>query len=491
MENQNVPPVFNNPQPSFFERLTNSVMLKLGVILFLVLLLLIPMALVNELITERKERELSVSHEIASKWGGRQVVSGPIIGIPYTYSYSVNTTDEKGKVKAETYVEKDYVFLASKKLRVQSTVNPEYLKRGIYQTVVYNSTVELQGEFDEIDLTKLDLRAEDLQWENAKVFVGLSDLKGLKAVPKMHFGQKEGVLQTSNGEVSLFEQTLVSDVDLSDRTTKGSFKVLLDIRGSKSLAVFPTGNETSIAVAGRWSNPSFNGGFLPEDRTVTEEDFTATWRIPSFSRKFPQQWKGAKDKLYRIVNEELTYGDYDFPTSVATTAQGVTVASMQQSTEQDMVQVNFLEAVNNYQKTTRVAKYGILVVLLTFTSLFFTEIIKKQRVHIVQYVLIGCAMVLFYSLLLAISEHLGFNWSYLISALATITLIASFIYGITKDKNVSGIFSGILAVFYAFIYFLMQLQDYSLIVGTIGVFIILAVLMKLSTKINWYQFERK
>src|SRR5690606_16146461 len=156
---------------------------------------------------------------------------------------------------------------------------------------------ELQGEFDEIDLTKLDLRAEDLQWENAKVFVGLSDLKGLKAVPRIHFGQKEGVFQTSNGEVSLFEQTLVSDVDLSDRTTKGSFKVLLDIRGSKSLAVFPTGNETSIAVAGRWSNPSFNGGFLPEDRTVTEEDFTAIWRIPSFSRKFPQQWKGAKDKL--------------------------------------------------------------------------------------------------------------------------------------------------------------------------------------------------
>ncbi|PRD45449.1 cell envelope integrity protein CreD [Sphingobacterium haloxyli] len=491
MENQNNPPAFPPSQPTFFERLANSVILKLGIILFLVLLLLIPMESVKDLIRERKNRDQSVSNEIASKWGDKQVVSGPVIGIPYTYSYSVNTTDEKGKITVENHVEKDYVFLVSKKLDVESTVEPTYLKRGIYQTVVYNATVALRGEFDEIDLVRLDLNPEDLAWENAKVFIGLSDLKGIKAIPKLSMGQDEVEFEVGNADVALFEQTMVANVDLSDRSTKNEFEINLDIRGSRNLTVFPTSNETSIVVSGTWDNPSFNGGFLPEDRAISEQDFTAKWRIPSFSRKFPQQWKGARGRMYQIMNYEVTDADYYPATATTVPYSASSEPNVHLSTEQDMVQVNFLESVNNYQRTTRVAKYGILVVLLTFTSLFFTEVIKKQRVHIVQYVLIGCAMVLFYSLLLSLSEYIGFNFAYLIAALATIILISSFIFGITRDKKIAFIFSGILSAFYVFIYSLMQLQDYSLIVGTIGVFVILALLMRLSIRVNWYQFERK
>ncbi|MBD1431216.1 cell envelope integrity protein CreD [Sphingobacterium sp. DN00404] len=474
---------------NFFERLANSVILKLGIILFLVLLLLIPMESVKDLIRERKNRDQAVSQEITSKWGNKQVVSGPIIGIPYTYSYNVNTTDEKGNIKVESHVEKDYVFLASKTLDVQSKVEPTYLKRGIYQTVVYNATVALHGEFDEIDLAKLDLNPEDLAWDKAKVFIGLSDLKGVKAVPKLNIGQKQVEFEVGNTDITLFEQTMVANVNLLDRSTKSEFEINLDIRGSRNLTVFPTSNETSIIVSGTWDNPSFNGGFLPENRTISEIDFEAHWRIPSFSRKFPQQWKGSRGSMYYVTNYEIT--DADYPAVSIPEPAVSSRSNVQMSTEQDMVQVNFLESVNNYQKTTRVAKYGILVVILTFTSLFFTEVIKKQRVHIVQYVLIGCAMVLFYSLLLALSEHMGFNWGYLIAAVATIMLISSFILGITKEKKIAFVFSGILSAFYIFIFSLMQLQDYSLIVGTIGVFVILALLMRLSTRVNWYQFEKK
>jgi inner membrane protein len=150
-----------------------------------------------------------------------------------------------------------------------------------------------------------------------------------------------------------------------------------------------------------------------------------------------------------------------------------------------------LESINNYQKTTRAAKYGLLVILLTFASLLFTEIIKKQRIHIIQYVLIGCAMVLFYSLLLAFGEHVMFNISYLIAAVATIALVSSFIYWITRDKKTCLLFNLILAVFYGFIFVLMQLQDFSLLVGTVGIFVILAIMMRLSTKVNWSQFDLK
>jgi inner membrane protein len=152
-----------------------------------------------------------------------------------------------------------------------------------------------------------------------------------------------------------------------------------------------------------------------------------------------------------------------------------------------MITINFLPDINNYQKTTRVAKYGILVIILTFTAPIHRSD-QEKRIHIIQYILIGAAMVL-YTLLLALSEHIGFNLAYLTASVATVMLIGSFIKSITKDQKSALLLSSILALFYLFIYILMQLRDYSLIAGTIGIFIILAILMRVSTKINWYQFD--
>lgn len=481
----------SNPEaevrPSLFDRLTNSTVLKLCVILILVLFMLIPLSWINDLISERKYREHAVGTEVASKWGGSQVLSGPIIGVPYIHQYNSTFTDDKGNVKTELISEKEFVFLVANKQEVTSVVSPEYLKRGIYQTVVYNAEIVLKGDFQQLDLTKLELHDDMLLWDQAKVFIGISDVKGLKAVPVFNYGGKESSFQLRNSEVDLFENTLAADIDLSDRSTILDFHIGLDLRGARTFTIFPTANETSIAVSGNWANPSFTGGFLPEDREVTHDQFTASWRIPSFSRKFSQQWKKDTGRLYSVTNYRqyddvyASYGEYQTVEASAT---------IDKATEQDMVQINFLESMNSYQKTSRVAKYGVLVILLTFTSLFFTEIVKRKRVHIIQYVLIGCAMTLFYSLLLAISEHVGFNWSYLLSACATVILIALFIYGITKDRKTGFIFSGILTLFYVFIFFLLQLQDYALIVGTLGVFIILAVLMRVSLRIDWYSFDR-
>lgn len=489
MKNQQTDREAIDARTSIIERLANSVVVKLAVILILVLFLLIPMSWVNDLISERKYREQSVNAEVASKWGGSQVMSGPIIGIPYIRQYNTTITDAQGNSKTEQKTEKDYVFLAANKQDVSSSVAPEYLKRGIYQAVVYNAQVSLKGDFQELDLAKLELTPDLLLWEQAKVFIGLSDLKGLKSVPYITYADKTSSFQIRHDEVNLFENTMAADIDLSNRSTVNNFQIDLDVRGSKALTVFPTANETALKVTGDWGNPSFNGGFLPEERDVSETQFTAIWRIPSFSRKFPQQWKSDKERLYSVSHIDLAdeaYDPYGRQEAVMVASHSTEISS-----DSDMVQVNFLVSMNNYQKTSRVAKYAVLVILLTFTSLLFTEIVKKKRVHIIQYVLIGCAMVLFYSLLLAISEHIGFNLSYLLSAFATTFLIAFFVYGITKDKKTAAIFSSILALFYFFIFFLLQLQDYALIVGTIGVFVILAVLMRVTLRIDWYSFEKK
>jgi len=485
MENLETPKPEVKPeiQVSFLERVFSSIGFRLGVTLILVLFLLIPLNLVQDLIQERSQRERSVSAEISSKWGGAQVFSGPIVGIPFMRQEKVQTEDTKGKTKTEIVWVRDYVFLTANKTQITSTIKPEYLKRGIYQSVVYNADLQASGEFAELDLSKENIRTEDLLWQEAKLFIGLSDLKGLKGNPSLKWGNENLSFQVDQDEVKLFEQVLSVPVDLSNHSTKGTFAITAELRGTKTLTVFPTAAETAIKIDGAWSNPSFDGGFLPENREVGKDKFAADWHVMGFNRSFPQQWSGGNKLMYALEARDVNYyAEYREPAAASSSVL---------ASEQDMVQVSFLESVNNYQKTTRVAKYGSLVILLTFTSLFFTEILKKQRVHFVQYILIGCAMVLFYALLLAIGEHLGFNWSYFVAALATIGLIVSFVYGITKDKKTSLIFAGILSVFYVFVFALMQLQDYALIAGSIGVFIILAVLMRLSIRVNWNQLDGK
>lgn len=489
----NFPPQLPVAPPSFGERIFSSVLAKLAIIFILMLLLLIPMNLIQDLIVERKNREVGVTDEISAKWGREQVISSPVLAIPYEYTMESLKKDNKGNDLIVKTQEVDWIFLLANTVDIKTTVTPENRKRGIFQSVVYSSAIKLKGDFAGLDASKLTSQeSQNIRWNEAKLVFGIRDLKGLSKSPSLKWDTTSSEMGTFENRLQLFESNLVANVPLKGiEDTKKNFEINLELRGSKSLNFFPIAKQTNIEVDGKWSNPSFNGGFLPDVREVAKTNFTASWSIPSFSRTVPQQWTGTPERLYSFLainlNEEAHMTEIPMPEMHAVAA----AHDFTQATDQDMVQINFLPEVNNYQKTTRVAKYGILVILLTFASLFFTEIIKKQRVHIIQYILIGMGMVLFYTLLLAISEHLGFNIAYLISAVATVGLIASFIYGITKDKKTALLFVGVLCLFYSFIYILMQLRDYSLIVGALGIFIILAVLMRVSTKVNWYQFDKR
>jgi len=476
-----------NP-PSLYERIVNSIILKMGVIFFLTLLMLIPLNLVNDLISERKIREVRVSNDISAKWGQSQVVSTPVLAIPYKYTQESVEKDAKGKETISHTIVEDWILLLPEQTQLKVDVNPEYLKRGIYQFVVYTSKLDMRGGFPKVDLESLNIPKDAVNWSQAKLVLGIEDVKGVSITPNLKFAGTSIPMKMNGKLFTLFPNNLVADLKLTgEDSVTSSFHIQYELKGSKSFNYLPLANQTKLNITGKWGNPSFNGGFLPDDRDVQDSSFTAEWNIPSFARKLPQQWIG-QSQIYSFQDLALSEETIDYMPELNPDARA---NSNLVSTDMDMIQVNFLPEVNNYQKTTRVAKYGILVIILTFASLFFTEIIKKQRIHLIQYILIGAAMVLFYSLLLAFSEHFGFNSAYLISGLATILLIASFIYMITKNRNTAFLFAGILGLFYTFIYVLMQLRDYSLIVGTVGIFIILAVLMRVSTKVNWYQFDRK
>ena len=471
-------------QSSFFEKISNSTVLKLFVIFFLSLILLIPLSLISDLIEERKNREQEVSGGIALNWGKEQVISSPVLAIPYRETIPLSA--EKAE-KSNLREELKWIFVLPKTSNITTDITPQHLSRGIYNAVVYNSNITLDGSFDKISLEKLEIPNEQIDWKGSKLIFGIQDFKGLGKRPSLNWDGNELTFDPDFNNLKLFTQNLVCPVPLDPQKTDNRFKIKLNLKGSKSLNFLPLGDQTNIQAKGNWANPSFTGAFLPGKRNTETSNFSASWEIPSFSRKLPQQWTGDARSIFQFDNnlENGNEGNEQKPAQAVST----TIASANNLLDNaDMITINFLPDINNYQKTTRVAKYGILVIILTFTSLLFTEVIKKKRIHIIQYILIGAAMVLFYTLLLALSEHIGFNLAYLTASVATVMLIGSFIKSITKDQKSALLLSSILALFYLFIYILMQLRDYSLIAGTIGIFIILAILMRVSTKINWYQY---
>ncbi|WP_286775347.1 MULTISPECIES: cell envelope integrity protein CreD [Sphingobacterium] len=472
-------------QSSFFEKISNSTVLKLFVIFFLSLILLIPLALISDLIEERKNREQEVSDGITLNWGKDQVISSPVLAIPYRETIPLSA--EKAD-KSNLREELKWIFVLPKTSNIATDITPQHLSRGIYNAVVYNSNITLEGSFDKISIEKLEVPHEQIDWKGSKLIFGIQDFKGLGKRPSLNWDGNELTFDPDFNNLKLFTQNLVCPVSLDPQKTDSRFKIKLNLKGSKSLNFLPLSDQTNIQAKGNWANPSFTGAFLPSKRNTETSNFSASWEIPSFNRKLPQQWTGDARPIYQFDNK-LANGNEDNEQKAAQTANTTIASANNLLDNADMITINFLPDINNYQKTTRVAKYGILVIILTFTSLLFTEVIKKKRIHIIQYILIGAAMVLFYTLLLALSEHIGFNLAYLTASVATVMLIGSFIKSITKDQKSALLLSSILALFYLFIYILMQLRDYSLIAGTIGIFIILAILMRVSTKINWYQFD--
>jgi inner membrane protein len=437
-------------KPGFRTWLGESVLIKLVLIGILTLLSLIPSSWIQTLIWERQERQDEVIKEVSDKWSGRQLLEGPVLVLPYKTMVSQNTN---GKI---TYKEVlTNIYILPEILDIVSSVEPEILHRGIFDAVVYNTKIRVDGKFSAIELKKSGINPNMIQWDKAKVDIGLSDLKGLKNNPMIRLAETSYPVEPDFTSLRLFTNNLIILPDLSKaRNTALNFNFDLDLRGSSELSFIHLGKTTTVKVYGKWDNPSFTGRYLPEQRNISSNGFTAVWKMPYFNRSFPQQWM-EQNSILKTTNWEGSFG------------------------------VKFILPVDQYQKTMRSAKYSILIILLTFIALFFTELVNKRKVHLLQYVLIGAAMIIYYTLLLSFSEQVGFNMAYLIASAATVALIGVFIAALLKSKKPAVIFSCILTIFYGFIFVIIQLQDLALLFGSIGLFVIIAVMMYLSARMDW------
>ncbi|GAB2704876.1 cell envelope integrity protein CreD [Mucilaginibacter koreensis] len=421
----------------------NAVIIKLAIITALILLLLIPSSWIQSMITEREYALQTTQNSTANKWSKAQTFMGPVLVVPYTH------TDGKNGLITQN------LYLLPENLSINAKVKTEIFHRGVMDATVYQSKIQVSGNFIRSALTQNGIKPEDLQTGKAYITFGLSDLKGLKSNPVIHLKGQSVNVQPVFGEQALFNNGLQANITLPD-TDNFNFNFTLDLNGSEALNFLHTGKTTDVVVTSDWKSPTYSGNYLPDRHSADTSGSSAHWRALYYNRPFPQQWTGNEALLSneKAVNE-ATFG------------------------------VKFQLPVDQYRKTMRTTKYSSLIILLTFVSLFLTELIRKQNIHVFNYILIGAAMVIYYTLLLSFAEHIGYDWAYLVSSVATISLIAWFTSSLMHNRSVALLFGLILTFFYGFIYVIIQLEELSLLIGSIALFFIVATLMYFSRKINW------
>lgn len=427
---------------NIFER--NAVTIKIVIIFFLVIALMIPMEMIRSIKSERQERQEEAFVEISSKWGREQTVTGPVLTIPYT-RYDLNEKNEPINVR------NDQFFILPDQLQVQAEMIPEIRSRGIYKVVVYRSVLKLSGSFPK-DLSLIENSQTVLEWDKARLSLGITDIKGISDSVVLQWNGDNLTSEPGVNVDGLFASgfSVATPLTKSQYEEDHQFSIEINLNGSRNLGFTPVGKETRIEMVSNWPDPSFTGAFLPSEREVTEAGFSARWNVLEYNRNYPQVW----------TNQAVNFHESDFG-------------------------VELILPVDNYQVVERSMKYAILFFAFTFMVFFFMEILRKQKVHPLQYALVGFALTLFYLLLLSLAEQVVFGIAYLIASAGIILLITAYSRAIFKSTALSATMAAFLVLVYGVLYILLQMEDFVLLLGSVFLFIALAAAMFISLKIDW------
>jgi len=437
----------------------NSITTRLIFICFLSLIMLIPLNMVEDLIHERKHRQNGVVSEISEKWGEQVLIYGPILKIPYRVYHEKKLINSSGDNNIEKIEEIKYLYNFPLQLEIKSSIDPELKKRGIFETAVYKSKSRLSGSYDLESMESEAVSAEDILWDKAQFVFKTSNLRGINEQISIHAAGKtynfnskyQSQQKLIDGPVMhLMESTNLKDIDVSEQELL-KFDMDLSIKGSSEISFVPVGKTTTAIISSPWKTKSFTGDFLPQNsEKLNEGGFKASWKVLDINRPFPQMFFKSLPDL-----NEYAFG------------------------------VNFMIPVDEYQKSERATKYGILVIGLTFLIFFLIQTLSKIAIHPFQYLMIGLGLVMFYTLLISISEHSSFLTAYLIAGVAIVIMISLYSRSILKGWKFPLFIAISLLALHTFIYIIIQLESYALLVGSIGLFIILGAVMYVSRKIDW------
>ena len=437
---------------SFFQS-TTAKMLMVG---FLTLVLLIPLFFVQDLIHERSQRKTQMVDEVTDLWGKDVLFYGPVLKIPYTTYEAYNLTNPKtGVITIERKAVTNYTYFFPNELKNTSNIKKnESLKRGIFNHVVFTADMNFKGDFTKPNFSKLGIPEENIQWNKASIIVKTTNLKSIKSELKIQLNNEKLSFEPQNNDKSDYSVLATSNFDYKTlvNNDKINFNFGITYNGSNSVKFIPVGKVTTVSVDSDWESPSFEGSFAASDtkKTINKKGFHADWKILDINRTFTQQYANVLPNL----------DDYLFG-------------------------VKLIQTVDEYQQNERASKYGFLVIGLTFLIFFLIQSISKVNIHIFQYSMIGLALIMFYTLLISITEHSTFSFAYTVAGASVVAMITLYSISILKNRKFPMFIGTALTVLYTFIYVIIQMEDYALLVGSIGLFLILAAVMYFSRKIDW------
>ncbi len=461
-ERQTPLPAAVNQRPSIFSGLSTSPGFKFIITGIITFLLLIPALLVWALVEERANRADQVAQSISQGWGNQQRVNGPYLVVPYLTKQKQN----------DVYIDvRRYAIYSPAKLEATSNLEVEERKKSIYSTPLYHMKSKLSGRFDPIDTSQIVARNGRPRLREAFLAIEVSDLAGFRSevVAKLNGGEdvifSPGLAglhpSTSPNRYNNYNNSgkssgihLNVDEALLDQSMK--FEIDLAINGSRALEIVPSGKTTEVSMTSNWPHPGFNGRFLPETRNITKTGFDAKWTVPNLAR-------------------------------------GISAVSFgtQISNADSIIEVSFVKPLKFYQLVSRTLKYAVAFFSLVFLAIFILELTGKNPVHWIQYILTGLAMVVFYILLLALAEQVGFDIAYILAGLATTGLIGWYVGNALASRNAIYVIASVVGLTYAIMYLILKEDEYALLIGAIIAFAAIAMTMFATRNVDWSRSASK
>lgn len=437
-----------NKNPSKFGNLRNSHAGRLLLLGVLMLLLHIPLSLIKGLMHERQATQMQAVTEVSSKWGLSQTFIGPRIVVPYVERWRESKAND-------SFVERHqvkYAHFLPETLNVKAAVSHEIRRRGIFEVPVYQTRVRVSGGFSPPDFSQWPIKAKDISWAEARLVFDVSDARAIQEQANVEWNGVSLPLEPGGAQAGASAPGFHAVIGKAASGAPLSFSVEFHFNGSEGLFFAPVGKYSQIEINSDWPDPSFQGKWLPTQRDINEDGFKAAWKIPYLGRGFSQQ---STESAFLSALPDYAVG------------------------------VNFVRPIDHYRMAHRGSKYALLFMTLTFLSLWLFEILCGLRVHAVQYLLTGSALCMFYLLQLALSEHLGFTIAYVLAASAVAIMVSAYSLVMLATRKRSAILAAGLAMLYAYLYSLLLEQNYALLLGSVGLFVILGAVMYLTRKVDW------
>jgi inner membrane protein len=424
---------------------------KFGLIVLLGALLAAPLFSIYLLVYDRQSQSTTARNSIVTGWADSQLLVGPYLVLPYAHMVQT-TSSENGQSVTHQEMQDDALFIAPTQVAIDTALAPELRKRSIYQAVIYSAHVREQGTFVLPDFKALNIDPAAVRLGEAEIRVGISSAKGLAgAQPTLVVDGRRLPLVPGSGLDQTRKGGFTGRLGVAPALDRPlAFDIAFDVRGHDSIALAPTAQDTRWHVASSWPSPSFVGGFLPATSSVRANGFTADWRIGNLALNRP------------IVSIGEQTVDDDSQVSVA-----------------------LLDPVDLYSQVNRATKYGFLFIGFTFVALLMFDILAGVNVPGPAYLLVGIGLILFFVLLLAFAEVIGFTLAYLLASFGVVALIAGYATAILRSRKRGAVIGAMLVALYAVLYVLLSLEAYSLLIGSLLMFAALAAVMYVTRNVDW------